>query len=248
MRHAFRASTIAALLLPVLLTPPARAEEPARRDEILILGNPAGMQQSGTAANGVTRVEYSFNERGRGDHITATWKLDAAGIPLQYEGQGNDYWKAPLSRALRRRGRQGAAGRTASSTAPWHAPARFYLPANAPPEFMGVLARALLKAPRAPPAAAAGGRGAGSSACGPLDSSGAAPTLYRIAGHRVHAGAGVAGRAGRDRGRHRRLVLGAPAAQRPGCVRRLTGGAGACRPCLERRPCARARRTAATAR
>jgi hypothetical protein len=34
--------------------------------------------------------------RGRGDHIIATWKLDAAGAPTEYEGHGKDYTKAPI--------------------------------------------------------------------------------------------------------------------------------------------------------
>ena len=32
------------------------------------------------------RAEYSYNDRGRGDHITATWKLDAAGVLTEYSG------------------------------------------------------------------------------------------------------------------------------------------------------------------
>ena len=67
-----------------------------RTDKILIQGNPAGTQTISTDAAGLTRVEYSYNDRGRGDHIIATWKLDAAGVPTQYEGRGNDYMKAPV--------------------------------------------------------------------------------------------------------------------------------------------------------
>src|SRR5262245_14324286 len=67
-----------------------------RSDKILIQCNPAGTQTIRTDATGVTRVEYSYNDRGRGDHIIATWKLDGAGVPTQYEGRGNDYMKAPV--------------------------------------------------------------------------------------------------------------------------------------------------------
>ena len=59
------------------------AEE--RSDKILIQGNLAGTQTISADAAGLTRVEYSYNDRGRGDHIIATWKLDAAGVPAQYE-------------------------------------------------------------------------------------------------------------------------------------------------------------------
>src|SRR5439155_4768037 len=47
-------------------------------------------------AAGTVHVEYSYNDRGRGDHIAATWKLNAAGVPTEYEGHGNDYMKAPV--------------------------------------------------------------------------------------------------------------------------------------------------------
>jgi hypothetical protein len=67
-----------------------------RNDKILIQGNPAGNQTIKIDAEGRTHVEYSYNDRGRGDHITATWKLDAAGVPTEYEGRGNDYMKAPV--------------------------------------------------------------------------------------------------------------------------------------------------------
>jgi hypothetical protein len=59
-------------------------------DKILIQGNPAGTQTIHTDTSGRTHVEYSYNDRGRGDHIVATWKLDPAGTPTEYEGRGND--------------------------------------------------------------------------------------------------------------------------------------------------------------
>jgi len=118
-----------------------------RIDKILIQGNPAGTQTISTDAAGLTRVEYSYNDRGRGDHIIATWKLDAAGVPTQYEGRGNDYMKAPVEETFelkndkarwKNRSEQGEKSVTGEA---------FYFPVNAPPEFTGVLARALLKAP-----------------------------------------------------------------------------------------------------
>lgn len=118
-----------------------------RTDKILIQGNPAGTQTVKEEAGGVVRVEYSYNDRGRGDHIVATWKLDAAGVPIQYEGKGNDYMKAPVEERFeikngkaswKNRSEQGEQAVTGAA---------FYLPMNAPPEFSAVLARALLKAP-----------------------------------------------------------------------------------------------------
>jgi imidazolonepropionase-like amidohydrolase len=118
-----------------------------RSDRIVIQGNPAGNQTVQVDSTGATHAEYSYNDRGRGDHITATWKLDPAGVPTAYEGHGNDYMKAPVEERFEikdgtanwknrsEQGKQAIAGKA------------FYVPANPPPEFLGVLARALLKAP-----------------------------------------------------------------------------------------------------
>ena len=136
---------IMAVIMGVGLTTSADASE--RTDKILIQGNPAGSQTVKEEAGGVVRVEYSYNDRGRGDHIIATWKLDAAGVPTEYQGSGNDYMKAPVEEHFeikngkatwKNRSEQGE--QAVSSEA-------FYLPMSAPPEFSGVLARALLKAP-----------------------------------------------------------------------------------------------------
>ena len=120
----------------------AAASAETREDQVLLLGNVAGKQT--VQANG---ADYSYNDRGRGAHIAAIWKLDAAGVPSEYIGHGNDYMKAPVDESFRlvggkaewknrtERGSQSVAGEA------------FFVPLNAPPEMMGVLARALLKSP-----------------------------------------------------------------------------------------------------
>src|SRR6184192_3988533 len=116
-------------------------------DRILIQGNAAGTQTVERQADGAIRAEYSFNDRGRGDHIIATWKLDGARVPIEYDGRGNDYMKAPIEEhfetkndraSWKNRSEQGEQAITGEA---------FYLPMNPPPELFGVLARALLKAP-----------------------------------------------------------------------------------------------------
>jgi imidazolonepropionase-like amidohydrolase len=133
------------LLIAVAATVQVSAEQ--RSDVILIQGNAAGTQTVQTDKAGVTRVEYSYNDRGRGDHIIATWKLDPAWVPIEYEGHGNDYMKAPVEERFeikdgtaswKNRSEKGKQATTGDA---------FYVPANPPPEFFGVLARALLKAP-----------------------------------------------------------------------------------------------------
>ena len=118
-----------------------------RTDKIFIQGNPAGMQTVERQADGAMRAEYSYNDRGRGDHITATWKLDGAGVPIEYDGHGNDYMKAPIEEHFEiKDGRASWKNRSEQGDQPVAAEG-FYLPMNGPPEFFAVLARALLKAP-----------------------------------------------------------------------------------------------------
>lgn len=116
-------------------------------DKILIQGNPAGTQTVTSIADGATRAEYSYNDRGRGDHITATWKLDAAGIPIEYEGHGNDYMKAAVEERFAIKDGKATWNNRTEHGERLITGAAFYVPTNAPPEFIGVLARALLKAP-----------------------------------------------------------------------------------------------------
>jgi hypothetical protein len=118
-----------------------------RTDKIFIQGNPAGTQAVELQPDGAVRAEYSYNDRGRGDHITASWKLDSAGVPIEYNGRGNDYMKAPIEEHFEiRNGRASWKNRSEQGEQAVSGEA-FYLPMNAPPEFFGVLARALLKAP-----------------------------------------------------------------------------------------------------
>ncbi len=129
------------------LTGIAQAVAAERTDKIFIQGNPAGTQTVKDEAGGGVRVEYSYNDRGRGDNIVATWKLNAAGVPIEYEGKGNDYMKAPVEERFdlkngkaswKNRSEQGEQAVTGEA---------FYLPMSAPPEFFAVLTRALLKSP-----------------------------------------------------------------------------------------------------
>ncbi len=125
----------------------AKAAPVPQTDKILIQGNDAGTQTRQIEPDGTARAEYSYNDRGRGDHIIATWKLNDAGIPTEYEGRGNDYMKVAIDEhfemkegraSWKNRSEQGDEAVTGAA---------FYLPMNAPPEFTAVLARALLKSP-----------------------------------------------------------------------------------------------------
>jgi hypothetical protein len=121
----------------------AAATAQTREDQVILLGNVAGKQT--VQADG---AEYSYNDRGRGEHITATWKLNAAGVPIEYSARGNDYMKAPVDESFHLAGGKAEwKNRTEHGTQNVKGEA-FYVPLNSPPEFMGVLARALLKSPK----------------------------------------------------------------------------------------------------
>jgi len=116
-------------------------------DKIVIQGNPAGTQTVEAQPDGSVRAEYSYNDRGRGDHITATWKVGSAGVPTEYDGRGNDYMKAPIEEHFETgNGRASWKNRSEQGEKAVNGE-EFYLSMNAPPEFFAVLARALLKAP-----------------------------------------------------------------------------------------------------
>jgi len=134
-------------LLPSCLCAIGVASAAPREDTILIQGLAQGKQTVTVVDAATTTAEYSYNDRGRGDHITASWKLDAAGVPVEYAGSGNDYMKAAVDEKFAI-----ANGKATWSNRTEHgekavAGEAFYVPLNGPPEFFGVLARALLKAP-----------------------------------------------------------------------------------------------------
>jgi imidazolonepropionase-like amidohydrolase len=143
--RAFRLAAAAGLWFAALGAMAATAG--AREDAVRIHGVSVGTQR--LATDGArTEAHYAYAERGRGDDITARWTLDARGLPVAYDATGNDYWKVSIAEHFQvADGRASWRNRIEEGQADWGDPGAFYLPANAPPEFTGVLARALLKAP-----------------------------------------------------------------------------------------------------
>ena len=129
------------------LTGIALAAPAPQTDKIFIQGNEAGTQTLQAEPGGAVRAEYSYNDRGRGDHIIATWKINGAGVPTEYEGRGNDYMKAAVEERFEMKDGKASWKNRSEKGDQAVAGEAFYLPMNAPPEFKGVLARALLKAP-----------------------------------------------------------------------------------------------------
>jgi hypothetical protein len=118
-----------------------------RTDAVLMQGNRAGQQIVATGSGGSARAEYSYNDRDHGDHIVATWTLDSSGIPIAYEGRGNDYSRAAVEERFVLKGAKAVWTSRQEQGEQMLSAAAFYMPANPVPEFYGVAARALLKAP-----------------------------------------------------------------------------------------------------
>ena len=154
-----------------------------RTDKIFLQGNSAGNETVRTEPDGSTRAEYSYNDRGRGEHVVATWKVDQASVLIEYDGKGNDYMKAPVEEhfankngtaSWKNRGENGEQSLKGSA---------FYVPVSAPPELTAALARALLKSPNHKlPLLPAGEASLEESAKVTVKSGGNEFTLYRIIG------------------------------------------------------------------
>ena len=168
------------LIAAIFLAAALDATAAERTDKIFIQGNPAGAQTVKEEA-GTVRVEYSYNDRGRGDNIIATWKLDPAGVPIEYEAKGNDYMKAPVEERFEiKNGKASWKNRSEKGEQAVSGEA-FYFPMSAPPEFFGVLARALLKAPNHKLALLPGGE-ASIEAASKVKTAKGELTEYRIVG------------------------------------------------------------------
>ncbi|HEX3123570.1 MAG TPA: hypothetical protein VHQ21_09740, partial [Rhodanobacteraceae bacterium] len=135
-------------LWPMLVLSCASHAAPPHEDEILLQGNVQGKQTVATLDGGATTAEYSYNDRGRGDHITATWKVDAAGVLTEYSGSGNDYMKTAVTETFSVANGQASWSNRTEHGAQAATGGAFYVPLNSPPELFGALARALLKAPQ----------------------------------------------------------------------------------------------------
>ena len=148
-------------------TPAPAAQEAAdqpvdRRWTVLLMGNAAGSMTASRPSPGELRFHFEFTDRGRGPMLDGVYRLDASGVPVAYEADGNHYMKGAVAERYQR----GAAGAT------WHtrgeqgsatpSGAAFFTSFDGPPLELGLLAAALARAPenRLPllPAGEASGR------------------------------------------------------------------------------------------
>jgi len=133
------------LALVLALSPAAVAQEVRYR--VLLGGNPAGAQVTLPQPDGELRFSFEFNDRGRGPKLESRMRLAADGTPAFEETSGNDYLKKPVAERFSVEG--GKAGWTNQGEEGDRAVAgpAFYVSFWGVPEELGLLARALLKAP-----------------------------------------------------------------------------------------------------
>ena len=131
-----------------LLTTGAFAQDAKQtRYAVLIMEKPAGMQTNTLAADGSRNLSYEFNDRGRGPKLTATVRLDDAGVPASMKIDGVDYLKAPVAETFSATGGVARWKNSAEAGEQQVAGRAFYLSTQGLPEELGWLARALLQAP-----------------------------------------------------------------------------------------------------
>ena len=98
-----------------------------------------------TAKGGTTVVDFEFNDRGRGPKSHAVYKTDKDGLPIELTTTGNDYLKSPVSERFTMK--DGVATWKNDAESGTSRTRGFYLSMNGAAEELGMLARALLKAP-----------------------------------------------------------------------------------------------------
>jgi len=123
------------------------AADDTLRYTALFSGKRAGSMSTARQGNGL-RVQYEFNDRGRGPRLTEQLVLDPSGVPSQLEILGHGYLKDSVEEHFR----------VANGVATWEnplegagtsrSPGSFYIGVNGTPAEGGVLARALLAAPQ----------------------------------------------------------------------------------------------------
>jgi hypothetical protein len=90
-------------------------------------------------------VDFEFNDRGRGPKSHAVYTLDASGLPADVTITGNDYLKSPVSERFTMK--DGVATWKNDAESGSSRTRGFYISMNGAAEELGMLARALLKAP-----------------------------------------------------------------------------------------------------
>ena len=138
-----RLKAAAALLLFASACAHQPAKDNTRRYTVLMSTNTAGKQVVTTRGDEVI-VDYEFNDRGRGPKTHSIIKLDERGVPVSMTVTGNDYMKQAVEERFSIT--DGVARWKNSAEAGEAKAGSFYSSMYGPPEEVGLLAKALIKA------------------------------------------------------------------------------------------------------
>lgn len=148
MLRSARVNSSYLILLPVILmltgTVSAGAEEVVRH-EFLTIGEKSGEQLVTRGPDDSLTIRFNFNDRGRGPDTETEVTLDERGLPATISISGVNYAKADINENYSRKGGTGTWESDIEQGASERAEVSFFWPANGPPEFTAMLARALLR-------------------------------------------------------------------------------------------------------
>lgn len=112
----------------------------------LTVGEPSGSLSVAHADEGSIRIDFEFNDRGRGPNTSTLVWLDERGYPKHLEVSGNNYMGGAVNERFEVLDRSAEWGSNLESGSVPAANAGFYTAHNGNPETMAILARALLSA------------------------------------------------------------------------------------------------------
>jgi hypothetical protein len=135
-----------AWLAGTLLAGTALAAEVSRHT-VVLSGQTAGEQIVERTADGELRIEFAFNDRGRGPRLVETLRLDSAGIPVAVEIEGHDYLQNPVSERFAREPAGSARWVSSVESGEREEGSGFYASFHGAPYELALLARALERAP-----------------------------------------------------------------------------------------------------
>jgi len=141
-------AAVAALLSTAAIPGQAQAADDVERSVHMRYGQPNGFQEVRHNADGSISVHYEFNDKGRGPKFDAQYRLAADGTLLQFDSEGVDYLKAPISDHFSLVDGQAHWHNTAENEQRAASTPVFYKSLYAPSEEFHLLVQALLKAPR----------------------------------------------------------------------------------------------------
>lgn len=119
----------------------------ARHYVWLTAGKPSGEQIVETLPDGRTSIRFHFDDRGRGPDTTTEVTLDGDGVPTSFRAAGVNYAKARVEERFELKNGLAVWRSSLESGQRDAADGAFYFAANQPPEYLAMLARALLTQP-----------------------------------------------------------------------------------------------------